>query len=704
MPQAAQARRGTSSCHECRRRKVRCDYDPESSSSCTPCQRRGRECMPQLKQAFDYGAGTSDRYRQVRRRLVHLEALVDQLLQQPGAAAVRARAETFVGGRRGRPGAAEILASRDSSGGVVHAVREATHEIINRASDRTLARVPATGSQTAIATNTNSTAASLDALTRLLRSLFPPQETVFLIVARGNFAGSPLRQFQKAHGFIMEDVGGSGSSSQETHLDMIPSPTAANPLVLARKLVELAIYLQQLGHDDGNGPAHSAAAACFVDAASRHVTSRTDNLLCCLDGIELLMLEGVYHVNAGDWRRGWQEFRRALRIACAMGLGRPRDGANCDRSRWGGGMSKAEEGVWFRLVYSDRYMSMILGLPPAVTNDGALGTMDTGTQLRRLERVHAIVTGRIALRNEQLRRAGFWDGVLGGQGADTAYRETLQIDDEMKQAVLLVSAGLWALPAVSAADSTTPPATAAQVKEITPRLLIQVKHFNLLVLLHFPYLMRSLDDRKSPRLGWTGGRQEPTEGCYSYSRLTAVHASREVLSRFLMYRTLGHVPLFSRGFDFMAVTAAVVLLLSHLDDHCLGRGNVLEHQRPGDLHMLACVAACFEAADAWGTDPLSRSAAQLLRTLAGAESDAAQRLHEYLIWREDGPVGQMGYGVAEEPNGLRLTVPHFGIIHVVRREKVAASATPGLYHGLGVGRDEQLFFTDAEPRFAIPWV
>jgi hypothetical protein len=334
--------------------------------------------------------------------------------------------------------------------------------------------------------------------------------------------------------------------------------------------------------------------------------------------------------------------------------------------------------VWFRLVYSDRYMSLILGIVPAVTDDNCLGTTMDGTELRRLERVHAIVTGRIAMRNERLRRAGFWDGcVLDEQEADYAYRETLQIDDDMKQAVRLVSPELWFLPA-SAVDLMPPPAaTPAQFKDTTARLFAQLKHFNLLVLLHFPYVMQSLDSRKPPPpSSW------PTGSSSSYSTLTAIHASREVLSRFLIYRSLRPAPLLYRGFDLMAITASVILLLAHLDSHRTGYchgdgGNALDHQRPGNLHMVSCAAACFEALDKGGRDPVSRSAALVLRTLAAVERDAARGVGEYLLWREDGPLGEVRCGVSEEESGgLRFTVPHFGMIRVVRREVV---------DGLGIG-------------------
>ncbi|AEO58323.1 hypothetical protein MYCTH_2305582 [Thermothelomyces thermophilus ATCC 42464] len=722
-PTRRRLRRGTSSCHECRRRKVRCDFDPGSAGSCTPCRRRRLECVPQLKQAFDYDVSTTSRYRKVRQRLVRLEALVDQLLkqvQQPAAAA------SFSARAKNGPNAEAL--TKVPRGSRVSPARAAARQrtISNGDSGCTSTAqlvAPAHAQQTAINTrNTTTTAnitkssvaASLDALTQFLRSLFPPQEVVVLIVARGDPPGSPLRKYRQVNGFLMDDAAANttftttatatattttnnntNNNSHNSHnydqeqgqYDVILSPkaaaAAAHPLILARKLVELAICLQQLAHDDSNGPAHAAAAARFVDAASRHVTSSVnDRLLSCIDGIELLMLEGVYHVNRGDWRHGWQTFRRALSIASALGLGRASHNNESGNGRSNGGSvlsNKAEvERVWFRLVYSDRYMSLIRGVPHAVTDDSSLGAMD-GTDLRRLERVHAVVTGRIASRNEQLRLAGFWGGgVPDKQQADQAYRETLNIDDDMKQAAYLVSPETWRLP-VPAVNPTQPPLppTPAEIKQTTARLFIQLKHFHLLVLLHFPYFMHSLDCRQlsspSSSSSWARGNR-------SYSISAAVHAGREVLSRFLIYRALRQVPLFYRGFDLMAVTAAVVLLLAHLGGG--GGGDALEHQRPGHLQMVSQAAACFESMDARGTDPASRSAARLLRALAAAERDVATarktgpgRQGESLLWREDGPVGgDVTCGVIEEPGGRRFTVPHFGVIHVVRWQGAMAAS------------------------------
>jgi hypothetical protein len=40
-------RKGTHSCWECKRRKMKCIFDPTDSTTCTGCQRRGSQCVGQ---------------------------------------------------------------------------------------------------------------------------------------------------------------------------------------------------------------------------------------------------------------------------------------------------------------------------------------------------------------------------------------------------------------------------------------------------------------------------------------------------------------------------------------------------------------------------------------------------------------------------------------------------------------------------------
>ncbi|OJJ37998.1 hypothetical protein ASPWEDRAFT_473316 [Aspergillus wentii DTO 134E9] len=113
-----------------------------------------------------------------------------------------------------------------------------------------------------------------------------------------------------------------------------------------------------------------------------------------LDGLETLMLEARYHIHAGNLRPAWLLFRRALGIAQLMCLPR------------GDGDSRADS-LWFWLVYSDRFLSLMLGLPLSV--DGTLTINLYGTP-RRLSELW--MASRQYSGDESTRNRGCWSGVI----------------------------------------------------------------------------------------------------------------------------------------------------------------------------------------------------------------------------------------------------------------------------------------------------
>jgi hypothetical protein len=73
-------RKGTRSCWECRRRKMRCIFGSPTDVICTSCQRRGAKCVGQ-----EYPEEISaplDRSLQMGDRVVRVETLVEQLLKK----------------------------------------------------------------------------------------------------------------------------------------------------------------------------------------------------------------------------------------------------------------------------------------------------------------------------------------------------------------------------------------------------------------------------------------------------------------------------------------------------------------------------------------------------------------------------------------------------------------------------------------------
>jgi hypothetical protein len=79
--QRRKVRRGTHSCWECKRRKVRCSYATPLDPCCIGCRRRGTTCLSQ-QDVDDSAAGpwaTLNQDRRIGDRMVRVEALVERL-------------------------------------------------------------------------------------------------------------------------------------------------------------------------------------------------------------------------------------------------------------------------------------------------------------------------------------------------------------------------------------------------------------------------------------------------------------------------------------------------------------------------------------------------------------------------------------------------------------------------------------------------
>ncbi|KAF2176848.1 hypothetical protein K469DRAFT_605751 [Zopfia rhizophila CBS 207.26] len=72
---ARRMRKGTRSCTECRRRKIRCLFLPGNSHVCSRCSSRGLQCIDQRHA----GAGQADDEKKtLRERVARLEALLEK--------------------------------------------------------------------------------------------------------------------------------------------------------------------------------------------------------------------------------------------------------------------------------------------------------------------------------------------------------------------------------------------------------------------------------------------------------------------------------------------------------------------------------------------------------------------------------------------------------------------------------------------------
>jgi len=121
------------------------------------------------------------------------------------------------------------------------------------------------------------------------------------------------------------------------------------------------------------------------------------------------------------------------------------------------------------------------------------------TPMGRLERMHCVLGSRVLELHEQTTHT---------------YDIIQELDEGLQKAAMAMPAKWWLPPKIPNDDSMA-------FFAATGQLVNQLFHYNLLNQLHLPFMLRS-----------------STEHRYDYSKITCVHASREVLSRFIEFRTI----------------------------------------------------------------------------------------------------------------------------------------------------------------------
>ncbi|KAK3387645.1 hypothetical protein B0H63DRAFT_470589 [Podospora didyma] len=463
-------RKGTQSCWECKRRKIRCTFGTPTDSICDGCKSRQVKCISQ---------GFYDDAVAVVSLADQVEAVTDKLASATGKTTP---SSTFF---------SDDGFQKKTSG---------YHD-----------------------------------LCRALLAVWPPQRELDLITA------VPVNISGLFHGVVCVPYSSLLGKAMELPLAMLQlPPPGSHPTLIARKLLLLGTFLQgiprgSVKHLGALATTYRKIMSRLVETASRLVTSN-DDLVNSLEGVECIMIEAMYHNNAGNLRRAWITHRRAMVIAQTLGLHK----GELSPSRITKLLLDAEtrsricpEHMWFRLIISDRYLSLILGLPQGSLDSpfGSEEALSRCTSMERMERMESIAGGLILQRS----KADLQD-----------LDKTREIDKLLQEAAELMRPQWWLTPEVAPiaghdGDDNNPLGD-------TIRTMNQFTHYYLLAQLHMPYLLQPSEDRK-----------------YDYSKITALTASREILSRYISFRGSNRVTVYCRGIDFLAFIASTVLCLAHID-------------------------------------------------------------------------------------------------------------------------------------------
>ncbi|KAJ6120683.1 hypothetical protein N7523_004963 [Penicillium sp. IBT 18751x] len=578
------------------RRKVR-----KGTSSCWECRHRKKRCdfgpgstvcvfcvshrLECVSQEFSESTNT---YKKVEQRIDRVEGLVKQLVQQ------RKRKSTIT---------PESSTTLEQSQCVQYpTLCSVNHERVSRGRS----------------------------LTGYLFSILPGPDLSRMILKSSKLFRAPLQ--------IAQGQQPSTAEACPDHPEILPT---AHPILFARRLIQLALCLQ---HSDAKSaeqlklqlrrPVNDVAQRYF--AAACQLVMSQDFLISSIDGLHTLVLQGRYHLTIGDPRTAWLIQRRAANIAHGMGFPQLAETI--------GGRAKL---VWFELIYSDRFLSLMLGLPLAISdNEAFIPQYANITPAQTLERVHVSVAGRMIARNMRMQQR---KGRIHDEASiQQDYQETKMLDQQLKKATRLMPNAWWLVPSLDKTSSDF------EVAERTARLLVQMHQFYLLVLLHQPYVIEHLEG------DYQKHSVDPFSPDYMYSKLAAVSASREVIARYLVLRNYHRSPS-SRAMDDKGFTASINLLLTHLDGHCLGNANVLEHQRSHDLGMIETVANLIEDLRASNEHSFDVSQAQVLKRFINIEADAADGSSYHTRKGEGNDSGRS--------DGLELSIPYIGVLHITRQQE-----------------------------------
>jgi hypothetical protein len=143
---------------------------------------------------------------------------------------------------------------------------------------------------------------------------------------------------------------------------------------------------------------------------------------------------------------------------------------------------------------------------------------------------------------------------------------------------------------------------------------------------------------------------------YEYSRFSCLKASREMIDRYLALRRAGTASFCCNVVDFGALTSTVTLyLVSIMESETGGESQSQRQQREADKAMVQAVLKHMEDLSQGGRDLVATQSVSVLKSLLA--------------------IGSPGSPSDRQTGNLKLTIPYFGTISIVRPASVEQSGT-----------------------------
>ncbi|KAF8856413.1 hypothetical protein BDZ45DRAFT_476265 [Acephala macrosclerotiorum] len=499
-------RKGTQSCIECRRRKIRCTWPSGDSTTCSPCAARGSRCRSQQDRVIPLSKVEN---LTLRDRVARLESMLDTVMQVlPNSAVQHSKPIGFSGSDSDTEDITESWGEVDDRAPFVSVLDNAELLSPRGASKDNSSKTPNSTSSMTLGSSLNIASPAkfrdVDQIERhgqksrkvceRLRSTLPKyDETKSTLETNGSWWS---HFYRKSHPF-----GGIGELSLPAYAAQLY--TSTDPLDLA---ILVTAYARSSNKD-------------------RHLYPLVERLvlsepawLQTIHGLECLLLLAKVYTDAGQPRRSWCLFRQGLNMAQLMGLYRYQQ------------QDPKSYMIWTALYLGDRFASLLLGLPygvndahfvqPVVANTGEGDFLP-----HQFTHRCATIAGKIMDRN-----------LAGGTAL---YAKTVELNEQLCTTAASMPPEWWEVPSIISGSES-------EVDQTRTRLQQHFFFFQIKKYLHLPFLI-------------TPSTSDP----YHHSKLICIEAARQMLKRFLALWTIvnGEKLYECKTADFMGFMAAAVMLV-----------------------------------------------------------------------------------------------------------------------------------------------
>ncbi|KAI2791299.1 hypothetical protein POX_c04156 [Penicillium oxalicum] len=516
-PPRKKIRKGTKSCIECRRRKIRCTYDPDRPATCHECRLRGAACIDQAHSKGDcapvVGYGQGEQRYSLRERVAHLESVVQELAKRLDLQSANPSSPKLVS--QAIPTSPAPDPESDYLGPSSDQIQNAP--VLQLFDNHILSRREDTDSNDRF-TGAQDMSAKACAVRAELLTLLPPAMDIRRVIAEASHAGSIWDEYFP-------------SRPDESTFVSTLSESSIAPAEIAKVLICLTISVIHLPHEFDFGALQDPldprkfSARC-TEAVDRLIV-RDDDFAATLPGIEAQTLLAKSHLSEGRLRKAWLVNRRAIEFAYLAGMHlstrtpRPTDTLFDRRLK-----------IWCSLAAADRTLSLILGLPygvlesffqPQIQRRLQMASGDADQYFLQM----SLVTGHIIDRNHDF--------------SETSFEETLKLDQELMDAWKTLPESFFGIL----------PGPQETRGHFHAKLPLQMMLNVVRALLHMPFLLKFPHDQR-----------------FGVCHREAIQSARNTLMLYKVLRPMMRSYL-CKMIDFFAFTMSMILVVyiyGHLDE------------------------------------------------------------------------------------------------------------------------------------------